>query len=129
MTDQETTEKSDQSATTRDIAEGFDNRDAATEIEAENDDERSASLLPDNETERFTRRWQEIQAGFVDEPRTSVEQADALVADLMQRLAAGFSDERERLEGQWDRGGEISTENLRVVLKRYRSSFDRLLAV
>lgn len=128
MTDQETTEKSDQSATTRDIAEGFDNRDAATEIEAENDDERSASLLPDNETERFTRRWQEIQAGFVDEPRTSVEQADALVADLMQRLAAGFSDERERLEGQWDRGDEISTENLRVALTRYRSFFDRLLA-
>ena len=128
MTNQETTEKSDQRAPPRDLAEAFDNRDAATEIEAENDDERSASLLPDNETERFTRRWQEIQAGFVDEPRTSVEQADALVADLMQRLAAGFSDERERLEGQWDRGDEISTENLRVALTRYRSFFDRLLA-
>ena len=76
----------------------------------------------------FRGRWQEIQASFVDEPRTSVEQADALVADLMQRLAAGFSDERQRLEGQWDRGDDVSTEDLRVALTRYRSFFDRLLA-
>ena len=85
-------------------------------------------LLPDEEAERFTRRWEEIQTGFVDEPRTSVEQADALVADLMQRLAAGFSDERQRLERQWDRGDDVSTENLRVALTRYQSSFERLLA-
>jgi hypothetical protein len=84
--------------------------------------------LPDEEAERFTRRWEEIQTGFVDEPRTSVEQADALVADLMQRLAAGFSDERQRLERQWDRGDDVSTENLRVALTRYQSSFERLLA-
>ena len=60
-------------------------------------------LLPDDQSERFTTRWQEIQASFVDQPRDSVEQADALVADLMQRLAASFSNERERLEAQWDR--------------------------
>jgi len=84
--------------------------------------------LPDEEAERFTRRWEEIQTGFVDEPRTSVEQADALVADLMQRLAAGFSDERQRLERQWDRCDDVSTENLRVALTRYQSSFERLLA-
>ena len=117
---------SDQKTTTRDIGEGFDTDDDANEIE---DDARtSASLPPDADTERFTVRWQEIQASFVDEPRTSVEQADALVADLMQRLAAGFSDERRRLEGQWDRGDDVSTENLRVALTRYRSFFDRLLA-
>jgi hypothetical protein len=86
-----------------------------------------ATLLPADQSERFTERWQEIQASFVDQPRQSVEQADALVADLMQRLAAGFSTERERLEGQWDRGDDISTEELRVVLTRYRSFFGRLL--
>jgi hypothetical protein len=85
-------------------------------------------LLPDDQTERFTRRWEEIQASFVDEPRDSVSQADALVADLMQRLAAGFSAERERLEGQWDSGDDVSTEDLRVALTRYRSFFDRLLS-
>jgi len=85
-------------------------------------------LLPDEQTERFTSRWQEIQSGFVDEPRSAVEQADALVADLMQRLAASFSNERARLEGQWDRGDDVSTEDLRVALTRYRSFFDRLLS-
>jgi hypothetical protein len=85
-------------------------------------------LLPDDQTERFTMRWEEIQASFVDEPRESVAQADALVADLMQRLAAGFSAERERLEGQWDSGDDVSTEDLRVALTRYRSFFDRLLS-
>ncbi len=118
---------SDQHATTRDIAEGFNSDDQADETE-DHHARTSASLLPDEETERFTVRWREIQASFVDEPRTSVEQADALVADLMQRLAAGFSDERQRLEGQWDRGDDVSTENLRVALTRYRSFFDRLLA-
>ncbi|HSC51893.1 MAG TPA: hypothetical protein VLD16_16640 [Gaiellaceae bacterium] len=73
-------------------------------------------------------RWQEIQTGFVDEPRESVAQADALVADLMQRLAASFSNAREGLEEQWDRGDDVSTEDLRVALKRYRAFFDRLLS-
>ena len=85
-------------------------------------------LLPRDESGRFTSRWQEIQTGFVDEPRRSVEQADALVADLMQRLAAGFAEERERLEAQWDSGDDVSTEDLRVALTRYRSFFDRLLS-
>src|SRR5947209_2725813 len=85
-------------------------------------------LLPDDQSERFTARWQEIQVSFVDQPRDSVQEADALVADLMQRLAASFSSERERLEAQWDRGDDVSTEDLRVALTRYRSFFDRLLA-
>jgi hypothetical protein len=85
-------------------------------------------LLPEDQSERFSLRWQEIQTGFVDQPRDSVVQADALVADLMQRLAASFSNERERLESQWDRGDDVSTEDLRVALTRYRSFFDRLLS-
>jgi hypothetical protein len=85
-------------------------------------------LLPADQTERFTGQWHEIQTQFVDEPRQSVEQADALVADLMQRLAASFSNEREHLEAQWDAQGNASTEDLRVALTRYRSFFERLLS-
>ena len=85
-------------------------------------------LLPEDQTDRLAARWQEIQGSFVDQPRDSVEQADALVADLMQRLAAGFSEERERLERQWDQGDDVSTEDLRVALTHYRSFFDRLLS-
>jgi hypothetical protein len=85
-------------------------------------------LLAQAELGRFRDEWEDIQVGFVDEPRRAVEQADSLVAELMQRLAASFSDERSRLEAQWDRGDEVSTEDLRVALTRYRSFFERLLS-
>jgi hypothetical protein len=72
-------------------------------------------------------RWSTVQAGFVDEPRKAVEEADNLVASVMKRLAEGFANERANLEKQWDRGDSVSTEDLRVALQRYRSFFDRLL--
>ena len=65
----------------------------------------------------------------VDEPRGSVEEANALVSDLMDRLVSSFSEQRERLEGQWERGDDVTTEDLRMVLMRYRSFFGRLLQV
>lgn len=85
-------------------------------------------LLASDQSKHFTSRWQEIQTSFVDQPRDAVAEADTLVADLMQRLAASFSQERERLEAQWGRGDDVSTEDLRVALTRYRSFFDRLLS-
>jgi len=86
----------------------------------------AAPLLPDGEG--FQSRWEEIQVRFVDEPRGAVEDADALVATVMQRLAESFASERERLEAQWGRGEDISTEDLRIALQRYRSFFQRLLS-
>jgi hypothetical protein len=85
-------------------------------------------LLASDTAERFRTEWEEIQRRFVDEPRDCVERADTLVADLMQRLTAGFSNERTKLEQQWDRGDDVSTEELRVALTRYRAFFERLLA-
>ena len=73
-------------------------------------------------------RWTEVQAGFVDEPRSAVEQADTLVAEVMKRLADSFATERQALEQQWSSGQDASTEDLRVALRRYRSFFDRLLS-
>ena len=74
-------------------------------------------------------RWDTIQAGFVDEPRRVVEQADELVATTMKRLAEIFAAEREKLEQQWARGDDVSTEDLRLALRRYRSFFGRLLSM
>ena len=88
----------------------------------------STPLLSADASSSFQRRWEEVQTRFVDEPRGAVEEADGLVANLMQQLAEGFAQERERLEGQWDRGEDISTEDLRVALQRYRSFFQRLLS-
>jgi hypothetical protein len=85
-------------------------------------------LLEGAETEGFRARWTDVQTGFVDAPRRSVEQADALVAELMQHLAKSFADERNRLESQWDRGEDIPTDDLRTAFQRYRSFFERLLS-
>jgi hypothetical protein len=85
-------------------------------------------LLSSGDTAAFERRWQDIQVGFVDEPRNCVQEADGLVAEVMKRLAEGFAEERRSLEGQWDRGDQVSTEDLRVALQRYRSFFNRLLS-
>ena len=85
-------------------------------------------LLAPDQTARFTERWEEIQASFVDRPREAVEEADGLVADLTQRLTGTLAQERERLEGQWAQGDDVSTEDLRVALTRYREFFDRLLS-
>ena len=86
------------------------------------------SLLPADMDATFQQRWKEIQTRFVDQPREAVEDADSLVANLMQQLADGFAKERERLEAQWGRGEDISTEDLRVALQRYRTFFQRLLS-
>ena len=89
----------------------------------------STQLFPSNELQDLRTRWKDIQTGFVDEPRKAVEQADGLVASSMKRLAEVFAQERSGLEQQWDRGDNVSTEDLRVALQRYRSFFDRLLSV
>ena len=87
----------------------------------------SMPLFAEPEMIDFRSQWSKLQTGFVDEPRRTVEDADKLVAAVMQRLAEGFANERSGLEKQWDRGDNVSTEDLRVALQRYRSFFDRLL--
>jgi hypothetical protein len=86
-------------------------------------------LFPDQELEDLRKRWDGIQTGFVDQPRNAVEQADNLVASTMKRLADVFAQERSKLEGQWDSGDNVSTEDLRLALQRYRSFFHRLLSI
>jgi hypothetical protein len=104
-------------------------RDAvANSSRSDESDERTA-LFSQEETNSLRGQWDSIQVGFVDEPRQAVERADQLVAGAMKRLAEGFAAERSRLEGQWDRGDSVSTEELRLALRRYRAFFGRLLSV
>jgi hypothetical protein len=86
-------------------------------------------LFAERDSTELRNRWSDVQTGFVDEPRRAVEQADSLVADVMKRLAESFAAERASLEKQWDRGDNVTTEDLRVALQRYRSFFDRLLTI
>lgn len=91
--------------------------------------ETAPPLFPSNELETLRTRWKEVQTAFVDEPRKAVEQADGLVASAMKRLAEVFAEERSGLEQQWDRGDNVSTEDLRLALQKYRTFFERLLSV
>lgn len=109
-------------------------RDAATGrttafVEPHVEGDGRTMLFDDGEAQQFRSRWSDIQAAFVDSPRSAVERADALVAETMKRMAEVFSNERANLEAQWDRGGDVTTEDLRVALQRYRTFFDRLLKV
>jgi len=114
----------DRPSSTAEVAKDLDRAKAR-----ERDEEETTTLFPEKETTDFRTRWTDIQTGFVDEPRRAVEQADALVAEVIKRLADSFAEERSKLEGQWGRGDDVSTEDLRVSLRRYRSFFDRLLNV
>ena len=86
-------------------------------------------LFPDEELHNFRSNWDQVQTSFVDEPRSAVERADSLVANVVKRIAEQFATEREQLEKQWDRGENVNTEDLRQAFKRYRAFFDRLLTV
>ena len=96
---------------------------------AEAGGERPEALFAGEETSRLRADWDHVQASFVDEPRQAVEEADRLVATAIKRLAEIFAEEKARLEGQWDRGGDVSTEDLRQALRRYRAFFGRVLSV
>jgi hypothetical protein len=87
----------------------------------------STALLDREESEHLHTRWNEIQGGFVDEPRSAVQQADALVTEVIEKITQMFANEHSSLEGQWNQGNDVSTEDLRKALQRYRSFFNRLV--
>ncbi len=90
---------------------------------------RQTPLFDEHEGNDLRGRWHDIQGDFVDDPKASVQHADELVATCIKRLAEMFAKERSTLESEWSRGGEVSTEDLRQALRRYRSFFDRLLSI
>jgi hypothetical protein len=90
---------------------------------------RNESLFSTGDTENLRRQWDALQTAFVDDPRVAVERADHLVVETIRTLSTSFNQERSRLEEQWARGESVSTENLRVAIRLYRSFFDRLLSI
>lgn len=120
-------QQTERPTSTAQVARDLKERQARTAKPAGGDT--ATPLFPENEATTFRNRWTEIQTAFVDEPRRAVEQADGLVAEVIKRLADSFAQERSKLEGQWGRGDDVSTEDLRVALQRYRGFFDRLLNV
>ncbi|MPZ47834.1 MAG: hypothetical protein GEU75_00690 [Dehalococcoidia bacterium] len=122
------TENAEQRLTTADVAYGQNNQDQSLEGSKAVTRDAATPLLGDANAEGYSQQWQMIQTKFVDEPQDSVKEADSLVAEVIRELAQRFADQRERLEGQWTSGSEVSTEDLRQALRQYRSFFQRLLA-
>ena len=106
--------------------QSVENRTAASEYE---ENEGLVALFEDEESSRFRTEWLNIQSKFVDNPRASVREADELVASVLKSVTMSFHNRRSSLEKEWNSGGNVSTEDLRVALKRYRSFFDRLLTL
>jgi hypothetical protein len=86
-----------------------------------------AALLDHQESENLRTRWNEIQGKFVDEPRSAVQEADALVSEVVEKITMMFVNEHSSLESQWNQGNDVSTEELRKALQHYRSFFNRLV--
>jgi hypothetical protein len=108
-----------------DRSTGMEQQTAA--VETADRREQPAQLFKGDQVQEFRTRWLQLQTAFVDEPRQAVQQADELVAEVMQTLAATFAEHKRELEGQWRREGRAETEELRLALRRYRSFFDQLL--
>src|SRR5579864_8555506 len=122
-------ERVDGGLSTADLVAANSTPGGSTPATAKTAQEPNVPLFAQNDTQDLRSRWEKIQIGFVDEPRKAVEQADELVASAIKRLAEVFATERRKLEAEWDKTDNVSTEDLRIALRRYRSFFDRLLSV
>jgi hypothetical protein len=88
-----------------------------------------APLFTEDAAKTFRSRWDAVQSSFVDDPQEAVQAGDELVAQVIKSLAESFSEQRSALEGELNQADRSSTENLRLALRRYRSFFERLLAI
>jgi hypothetical protein len=122
----------DHSLSTADLASagsdtaGSGTTDSGTTPAESGGDVETPPLIDEEKVTGFRDRWQNVQTGFVDDPKQAVRQADELVAAVISALATTFAEHKSDLEAQWQQG-EPATEELRIALRRYRSFFDQLL--
>jgi hypothetical protein len=108
--------------------EQFPGQQSSGQQGAQATDGQRERLVPADHAASYASRWDAVKGTFVDEPREAVAQADALVGELLEELEMLFREQRRDIERGLD-ADETSTEDLRMALRRYRSFFDRLLAL
>jgi hypothetical protein len=101
--------------------------DAEQALVADEQDKLGTSYLERSHGDQSQKRWRQIQANFVDDPKNAVSEAHSLVSDLIDGIVEQFQREKSELEGRWSKGDQVSTEDLRLCLQRYRDFFGRLL--
>lgn len=106
----------------------------------------SLRTLNRDEADQFAQSWRTVQARFVDDPRTAVNEADRLIEDVMRARGYPVEDTDHRLEDlSVEHGavvnhyrsareivvrhgrGEASTEDLRKAMVHFRALFDELV--
>ena len=115
-----------------------DEGEAEPEVTDEGEAETSIALsVPDAEPESIpdspaasvtaslNTRWHEIQAMFVDDPRSSAESAAVLVDDCVQALVASVREQQDSLLAAWH-AENAGTEELRAAVQHYRGFGNRL---
>lgn len=90
------------------------------------DDDEHVALFDPHEAEELQGRWREVQTAFVDDPKSAVQGADQLVAQVIQSLTASFAAHKNELDEQLH-ASTPETEDLRLALRRYRTLFNQLL--
>jgi hypothetical protein len=100
-----------------------------TVIESNRPDPAHAAGTPlfDQDPDEVRRRWQEVQAGFVDDPRDSVERADSLLDEITTSLRTALETRTAELQGRWKNSDQNDTEQLRTALRDYRAMLEQLL--
>jgi hypothetical protein len=121
--------RADAGLTTEERERVDDRRERVDDRQGTETVDRPTPIFAGGEADGYRTQWDAIQTGFVDEPRKAVQEADALVSVVVKRLSEVFVDERSSLEQQWDKGDQVSTEDLRLALRKYRSFFERLLSL
>jgi hypothetical protein len=104
------------------------NTDGVTKT-AMRDDAKLAPLFTQDAATDFRARWDMVQRSFVDDPRQAVRTGNELVAEVIKSLADSFAGQRSDSDDGLDKTGALTTENLRLALRRYRSFFERLLSI
>jgi hypothetical protein len=106
----------------------------------------SLRTLSREEADRYSGSWRTVQARFVDDPRTAVNEADHLIEDVMRARGYPVEDAAHRLDdlsvehgavlNHYRSGreivvrhsrGEASTEDLRKAMVHFRALFDELV--
>jgi hypothetical protein len=79
-------------------------------------------------------RWQHAQAGFIDDPQEAVGEAADLIEQTAQSLVIALRQRQRELRVEWERRGDPGepdavtpdTEQLRLIMQRYRALFNQL---
>jgi hypothetical protein len=86
-----------------------------------------AELWPEDTVRSLQERWRDVQLRFVDDPPAAADDAERLLKETMDSFTAAVASHQAELDS-WRRADGADTERMRIVVRRYRSLFDRLLA-